>query len=817
LGSILVGRVMDDRLDFSPLSDDEREAQELAADGGPDAARPTCPPADAEPPEAAAGRLFGSSPDALWRYVDAGSALAFCVCRWNKPDGDKDIRPLSWFDGEGWRFAHRANARPLYNAARIAASPDAPVVVCEGEKAADAAARIFPNSIATTSSGGANAATKTDWTPLAGRRILIWPDDDDPGRKYAREVAAILAELDCDVSIVDVVALCAQDNPRGAERGYDAADALADWPEVKALRKAAASLAKPFDPGPAYVSCPPYTMDANGLAMEKPNRKGETETFRIAAPFEVLGACRDPHGSAWGKLLRWRDDDSRLHTRHVADADLHGEPAALCGSLAHEGLRIDRMRHREFLGYLNALRPKRRATIVTRTGWHEIGGRSVFVLLGETIGPRGGERVILDAAASGAYEAHGIGEEWRDGAAKLASGHALLVLAISVALAGPLLHLAGIEGGGVHFFGPSSIGKTTLLRLAASVWGRGDAPGYVRSWRATANGLEGAAAGATDTALILDEVGQVEARDMAAALYSLANGAGKARAARDGALREPRSWRVLTISSGEVPVDAKLIEDRGRKPRAGQLVRMLDIPAARAFGVFDHAGPDGDAATLAKACKRAAVSAYGTAGPEFVRRLIAEGVSGEDIRLFINGFVAAEVPAGADGQIDRVAQRLGLIMAAGELATKFRLTGWRAGEARYAAAWALKQWIKGRGGIEAAEVHQAIEQVRLMIEAHGESRFQSLDDPDAKPVPNRLGWRKGAGREREWWVPPVVWKTEICAGLDAQFVARALGERGMLRRQGGNTLQCTVNVGGDQRVRAYVLTAAILDGGGDAG
>ena len=62
-----------------------------------------------------------------------------------------------------------------------------------------------------------------------------------------------------------------------------------------------------------------------------------------------------------------------------------------------------------------------------------------------------------------------------------------------------------------------------------------------------------------------------------------------------------------------------------------------------------------------------------------------------------------------------------------------------------------------------------------------------------------------------------MWRAEICAGLDPQFVVQRLAERRMLRRQGGNTLQCTVNLGGDQRARAYVLTAAILDGGGDAG
>jgi Domain of unknown function (DUF927) len=189
--------------------------------------------------------------------------------------------------------------------------------------------------------------------------------------------------------------------------------------------------------------------------------------------------------------------------------------------------------------------------------------------------------------------------------ARTARSYALPVLAISTAFAGPLLHLAGQEGGGVHIFGGSSKGKTTILQAAASVWGRGASPGYVRAWRATANGLEGAAASATDTALVLDELGVLEARDAQTAIYGLANGSGKARTARDGSLREPKSWRVLILSTGEVPIETKLAEDRGRKARAGQLVRMLDIPAdrCRGFGVFDHGGPSNDAGALAKAFK----------------------------------------------------------------------------------------------------------------------------------------------------------------------------------------------------------------------
>lgn len=231
--------------------------------------------------------------------------------------------------------------------------------------------------------------------------------------------------------------------------------------------------AKRCDAGPSFVSWGAFTMDAGGLTQETTKGRGEkaeTVTEWISAPFEILGACRDPNGCAWGKFLSWRDADGRAHVRHVTDAALQGEAGPLSAMLASDGLAINRSQQRVFAVYLSGATVKGRVTVVSRTGWHLIGGHAVFVLANETIGPRGAERVILDAAALGPYESRGSLDDWKEGVGALARGHALPILAISAALAGPLLHLAGQEGGGLNIFGGSSKGKTTILQAAGSVF-----------------------------------------------------------------------------------------------------------------------------------------------------------------------------------------------------------------------------------------------------------------------------------------------------------------------------------------------------------
>ena len=127
--------------------------------------------------------------------------------------------------------------------------------------------------------------------------------------------------------------------------------------------------------------------------------------------------------------------------------------------LADGGLKINRGQQRALVTYLSGTSVKGRVTLVERTGWHEIRGREVFVLPAETIGPRSSRkrhsRGCGDRALRVARKPSRVAVERR----RVGARSPLPILAISAALAGPLLHLAEQEGGGLNFFGLSSKGK----------------------------------------------------------------------------------------------------------------------------------------------------------------------------------------------------------------------------------------------------------------------------------------------------------------------------------------------------------------------
>jgi hypothetical protein len=139
----------------------------------------------------------------MWPYHNADGRLVAYAARveFTGKDGkrDKAVLPITYCRIDtakrcAWRAHGLPARRPLYRLPALLANPTASVIVTEGEKKADAVPVLFPGFLGTTSMGGAEAADVSDWTPLVGRRMVIWPDNDEPGHRYAEDVAGWLPQ-----------------------------------------------------------------------------------------------------------------------------------------------------------------------------------------------------------------------------------------------------------------------------------------------------------------------------------------------------------------------------------------------------------------------------------------------------------------------------------------------------------------------------------------------------------------------------------------------------------------------------------------------
>ncbi|HVW56726.1 MAG TPA: AAA family ATPase [Rhizobiaceae bacterium] len=177
-------------------------------------------------------KILGRKPEATYRYANPQDRTVGYVVRIRGKDGKRFYQITPWRDGDGnvhWLIKDFLQPRPLYGLAELGqAEDDEPVLVVEGEKAADAAQRLFPSHIVISWHGGARAVRHSDWLPLQGFDVVIWPDADDPGVEAAEDIARTLRSVGAaSVKIVEL--------PDILPKGWDLADEVPEGVDIKAL------------------------------------------------------------------------------------------------------------------------------------------------------------------------------------------------------------------------------------------------------------------------------------------------------------------------------------------------------------------------------------------------------------------------------------------------------------------------------------------------------------------------------------------------------------------------------------------------------
>ena len=406
------------------------------------------------------------------------------------------------------------------------------------------------------------------------------------------------------------------------------------------------------------------------------------------------------------------------------------------------------------------------------------------------------------SSAAAGYVVKGTAQSWRDSVGLLAGGNYSMMTGVGAALAAPLIGLVGADGFGIHFYEQSSAGKTTTANVASSLYGD---PDLLRlTWYGTALGLANEAAAHNDGLMPLDEVGQgADPVSVSQSAYALFNGVGKLQGAKEGGNRDLKRWRTVAISTGEMDLET-FIATAGRKTKAGQLVRLLNIPLSKAVRFHDHQ----NGKQHADALKDAYQHNYGAAGREWIKWLADHQQQAIDTVRECEARWRSLIPADYGEQVHRVAARFAILEAAlllGEV-----VTGWDAQTCRDAIQHSYNAWLR-EFGTGNKEHRQIVEQTEAFLNAHGLSRFAPFPySPADLPIRDLAGYRQRGGHDESpmiFYTFPATFEKEIAAGFNAKQFAEVLKNAGMLTppKSGRGYQRKSPRIEGRQ-INVYVLS-----------
>ncbi|ENN1792110.1 DUF927 domain-containing protein [Salmonella enterica] len=519
----------------------------------------------------------------------------------------------------------------------------------------------------------------------------------------------------------------------------------------------------------------------------------------LSSPLAVIGTGSDDAGQYYF-VLRWKAPNRKEKTIRALPAGDIGERdgwrtlksggVKVVASPGYRGLLSD---------WLQQTAPAKEWGISHRAGWF----RGAYIMPdGEVIGePENPVMFNGGSAAASGYTVSGTPESWRDSVARLAGGNPMMMLGVAASLAAPLIGLVNADGFGVHLFDNSTAGKTTTADIAASVWGY---PDLLRlTWYGTALGIANEAEAHNDSLLPMDEIGQgTSAKDVATSAYTLFNGAGKLQGAKEGGNRELRRWRTVAISTGEKDVETFLAEE-GIRAKAGQLVRLLNIPMEKSTVHHEHR----DGEHHAKALKAAYTENYGATGREWVKWLASHQQEAKDAVKAARERWDGLIPENYGDQVKRVADRFAILEAA--LIAGQYLTGWSEQASRDAVQHCFNAWV-GEFGTGSKEHQQIIAQCESFLNRFGFSRYLPYPDTDPRdlPIKDLAGYRVDGKREDDlskFYTYPAIFEEEISAGFNPVAFGKALAIAGMLERGGDRLKKKALRKIGGKQHAFYVL------------
>jgi phage/plasmid primase-like uncharacterized protein len=533
------------------------------------------------------------------------------------------------------------------------------------------------------------------------------------------------------------------------------------------------------------------------------NPDGTPEWEPVTTPFGV---------SAWLRHI----DQADSYGLRVVVADMHGNPrtidfdraqlarmgaAEIRAMFMANGLRVEKDGENVVVTALKAANPEREIVVVSRSGWHEIGGLSdpVFVApSGEVIGAPEGIDLELDSNVRLAptVAKSGSMEGWRQAidVALAAENCPHWTLAVCADFVGPVVDITDLDTCGLDLSGFTSQGKTTGQRLAVSGWSAPDSRkrgSLLQSMLATENSMEVMAQRASGTVLVLDELAHAQGQAIARCIYSIAGGSGKGRLDVKAEMRDRRSWKTFALLSSEHGLREKIRSDGGDWT-PGMAVRIVDI---NVDGV-NTSVPQSDLDAIGQIAQH-----YGHAGPAFVSAFIKRGLHREGAALRNRVMQAAKMIAEKqDGAATRAAIPFALLAIAGKLAISFGLIPQISVDD--AVTWAWRRFQESPDATALDPETKAIEAIRAWIAERWNVTIKNVDAHSGINNREAVGWYD----ENAIYIPQHRLREAAGKSLEETKIASALKRKGMLQKWESDRLPYVRYVQKIGKVKAYALS-----------
>ncbi|WP_409339890.1 DUF927 domain-containing protein [Lelliottia wanjuensis] len=621
--------------------------------------------------------------------------------------------------------------------------------------------------------------------------ILAADNDSEPGKPNTGKLAAEKAAL----VVAGRVALPPGDaradwNDIHHQQGLNAATALFDaslyQPEGDIMKPRLKTVEGTFTPrqNERDPLTPFIESGAQGVFRVEPQLNKQTSQIWhkktwLCDPVEIVGEGVDADSDDTFISLRWTRHGTRETVNKVIRPGLIGDPQGWA-FLKNNGLNVvTSAHHRTYLAdwLLQQARRGQHFIASACAGWT---GSAYIMPDGNVIGePETPVMFTGGSAARSAYGVKGTAESWRDNVARLAHRNPFQMLAAATAFAAPLIGIVDADGFGIHLYAGSTAGKTTAEDFASSLYGL---PKPQRlSWYGTALGIANEAQAHNHGLLALDEIEQAShPRHVFTSAYTLFNGKGKLQGDPNGGNREMKSWETAVISTGEKSMET-FLAGAGIKVKAGQLVRLLNIPVTRPTELHGYVnGKD-----HADAMRAGWLEHHGAAGREWIKWLATHKDTAKAAYAEALARWNTVIPADYGEQVHRVKDRIAILEAA--LLLSLNITGWEAQACRDAIQHVFNVWI-AEFGTGNKEHEQIIEQATAFLMANSISRFIPVDFDELSQlnVHNLAGYKdKGtqqAGEPITFYILPGPFKDEVTRGFDVNQAARALYEAGMLKK-----------------------------------